>query len=182
MSSGYLNRLHFTAGGATWEDENPGDCYLNGPGLDMKWIDETWPEAEWLSWVSPQVNSMDQVVLRINWINSDDTPVPGFADVILFFATVNEEDFTGSLLIDSMLITVDMSVLTGDYYGDTIDIDVSHFFGGDITHAVIHLQRMPLSGPEVEVERLTFANARTLLPAEIAASPEILPWEPMPPL
>lgn len=184
MSSGYLNRIHFTPGGANWKELDPSEPWLNIPGLDFKFIGETWPEAALEGWVSPQVNAMNQVVLRTLWTNSNDEGVPGYADYILLFGTFNEDDpdLLGSATYGYMLIRVDLNAITGDYMQDMIDIDVSHFFGGDITHCLCHMQRFPVMEPDPEADRLTLMNIRTLTPVEIAAAQDILPWEEMPPL
>jgi len=184
MSSGYINRIHFTPSGANWNETDPNDCYLNAGGLDFKFIGEEYPEADYIGWVSPTVNAMGQVVLRTVWWNTDDIPDLGFADYILTFGTFSEEnpDPIGSGTWDYMLVTVDLSVITGDFPQEVIDIDVSHFFGGDISHATVVMERVPLGGPGDETNRLSLRSIRTLTPAEIAVAPDILPWVPMPPL
>ena len=182
MSSGYMNRIHFTPGGANWEDADPLGPWLNAPGLDFKWLGEQEPEANYIGWVSPMVNAMDQVVLRTIWGNSDDDPTLGFADYFLLFGTFDEDepDTMATATFGYMLVHVDLSVMTGDFLLDMIDIDISHFFGGaDVTHVLCSLMRWHL-GEGIEADRLTLENIRTLTPEEIALAQNILPWEESP--
>lgn len=178
ISSGYLNRIHYTSGAASWEDESPFGILLNDLGLDFILggeQEEYIPEASWEAWIPPMVNEMEQVVLRINWSASDNA---GWADYLLMIASYNEDDFSGPETVTGMMwVRVDLSVLTGDFLHDMIDIDISHFFGGDVTHLLYNILRVPTWPEEDEVNMLTFMNGRTLTAEEIEEAADILPWE-----